>query len=106
MLPFLFVVNFRFPTMQVESWQHFLRIGHIPNSVLAARSRVAKGMASAVALPLPSQFLISLVRNLRLEAELNTRLIPEVALVVVAMRKVVAKAGQQIINLNWPNCDH
>jgi hypothetical protein len=29
-----------------------------------------------------------------LEAELNTRLEPEVALVVVAMRKVIAKTGQ------------
>jgi len=42
----------------------------------------------------------------RLEAELNTGLITEVALVVVTMRKVIAKAGEQIIELNWSNCNH
>jgi hypothetical protein len=35
----------------------------------------------------------------RLKTELNIRLVAEVALVVVALREVVAKSGQQI--LNW-----
>jgi len=38
----------------------------------------------------------------RLEAELNTGLVPEVALVVVAMREVIAKAGQEIVKLCRP----
>src|SRR5580692_7239106 len=37
-----------------------------------------------------------------LKAELNPSLVPEVALVVVAPRKIVAKASQQIIKLCWP----
>jgi len=40
-----------------------------------------------------------------LEAKLNTGLVPEVALVVVAMRKVVAKPSQQVLELRWTDGD-
>jgi hypothetical protein len=39
------------------------------------------------------------------KTELNTRLIPKIALVVVAMCKVIAKAGQQVIELRWTDGD-
>ena len=35
------------------------------------------------------------------KTELNTSLIPKIALVVVTMRKIIAKAGKQIIKLCW-----
>jgi len=38
-----------------------------------------------------------------LEAELDARLIPEVALVIVACREGIAKTGQEIVKLYGPN---
>jgi hypothetical protein len=40
-----------------------------------------------------------------LEAELDTGLVPEVALVVVAMLKAISKARQQVSELRWSNGD-
>jgi hypothetical protein len=36
---------------------------------------------------------------------LNTRLVPEIALVAVAMSEVVAKAGEQVLKLRGPDGD-
>lgn|SRR5208283_349891 len=40
-----------------------------------------------------------------LETELYSSLIPEVALVIVALREIIAKASQQVLKLRWPDGD-
>ena len=40
-----------------------------------------------------------------LETELYSSLVPEVALVVVPVGKVIAKPGQQVLELRWPDGD-
>jgi hypothetical protein len=39
------------------------------------------------------------------KSKLNARLVAEVALVVVAMGKVIAKAGQEVVELRWSDGD-
>ena len=39
------------------------------------------------------------------KTELNTGLVPKITLIVVAMRKVIAKAAQRIIKLCWTDSD-
>ena len=51
------------------------------------------------------RYLVWLSRYFRLEAELNTSLVSEIALVVVAVCKGIAKAGQHIVNLCRPDSD-
>ena len=40
-----------------------------------------------------------------LKTELYSSLVPEVALVIVALREVIAKASQKILKLRWPDGD-
>jgi len=43
--------------------------------------------------------------SLRLETELHSCLIPQVALVVVPVGKGISEAGEQVIKLSWADCD-
>ena len=40
-----------------------------------------------------------------LKTELYSSLVPEVALVIVALREVIAEASQQALKLRWPEGD-
>jgi hypothetical protein len=65
-----------------------------------AGSRVKDRLNRSLHSPIESVLLLA-----QLEPESNASLVPEVTLIVVTMRKGIAKAGQHVVKLHWPDGD-